>query len=70
MDDESKWMGGAVKHPGALHRALGIPEGDKIPPAKLAQARHSKSLHVRQMAHLADVFAHNRPGQRNAFHRR
>ena len=34
-----KWIAGAIKHPGALHRSLGVPEGEKIPQAKLAQAR-------------------------------
>jgi hypothetical protein len=29
------WIKGAVKKPGALHRALGIPEGKKIPAGKL-----------------------------------
>lgn len=69
MDDE-KWMQGAVKHPGALHAALGIPEGDKIPAGKIAAAKHSTSAHVRQMANLASVFAHHRPGAKHAFHRR
>ncbi len=33
-----KWIGKAIKHPGALHRQLGVPEGKKIPAAKLAAA--------------------------------
>jgi len=35
---------------GALHRALGVPEGQTIPAAKLAAAAHSKNAHVRRMA--------------------
>lgn len=35
---------------GALHRALGVPEGEKIPAKKLAAASHSKDPHVRRMA--------------------
>lgn len=31
------WIAGATKNKGALHRALGVPEGKKIPAAKLAQ---------------------------------
>lgn len=31
-----KWIQGAVKKPGALHKALGVPEGKKIPAKKLA----------------------------------
>jgi hypothetical protein len=33
-----KWIQGAIKHPGALHRELGIPEGQKIPKSKIAKA--------------------------------
>jgi hypothetical protein len=28
----------AIKHPGALHRQLGVPQGKKIPAGKLAAA--------------------------------
>jgi hypothetical protein len=52
------WMQGAVKHPGALHRALGVPEGQKIPAAKLEKAKHSKNGHIRRMAALAETFKH------------
>ena len=27
----------AIRHPGALHRALGVPQGQKIPEKKLTQ---------------------------------
>ncbi len=33
-----KWIAGAIKHPGALHKQMGVPEGQKIPPKKLAAA--------------------------------
>jgi hypothetical protein len=33
-----QWIAGATKHKGALHRALGVPDGEKIPPAKIAKA--------------------------------
>ena len=33
-----KWIAGAIKHPGALHKELGVPEGKKIPAKKLAKA--------------------------------
>jgi hypothetical protein len=33
-----KWIAGATKHKGALHRALGVPQGEKIPAAKMAKA--------------------------------
>ena len=35
----SNWIAGAVgKHKGALHRALHVPEGQKIPASKIAKA--------------------------------
>jgi len=38
---------------GGLHRALGVPEGEKIPAEKLEAARHSKNEHVKHMANFA-----------------
>ena len=35
---DGKWIQGAIKHPGALHRELGVPAGEKIPAKKLAKA--------------------------------
>lgn len=32
------WIAGAIKHPGALHKQLGVPAGTKIPAKKLAKA--------------------------------
>ena len=48
-----KWIKSAIKHPGALHRALGVPEGEKIPAKKMAKAAKSKSPHMRKMVGLA-----------------
>ena len=33
-----KWISKAIKKPGALHKALKVPEGQKIPAKKLAAA--------------------------------
>ena len=33
-----QWIAGAIKHPGALHKSLGVPAGQKIPAAKLSAA--------------------------------
>lgn len=33
-----KFIQQAIKHPGALHRELGVPEGQNIPAAKLNAA--------------------------------
>ena len=38
---------------GGLHRALGVPEGQPIPAAKLEAAKNSKNEHVRHMANFA-----------------
>lgn len=32
----AKWIQGAIKNPGALHRELGVPMGKKIPAKKLS----------------------------------
>ena len=42
-----------ASHKGWLHKALGVPEGQKIPKAKLAQASHSSNPHMRAMATFA-----------------
>lgn len=33
-----KWIQGAIGKPGALHKNLGVPQGQKIPAGKLAAA--------------------------------
>ncbi len=48
-----KWIQKAIKHPGKLHRELGVPEGQKIPAKKLEKAEHSKSPTLRREANLA-----------------
>lgn len=47
---------GAIKRPGALHRALGVPEGQKIPKKKIAAAAKKKGR-VGQEARLAKTLA-------------
>lgn len=60
-----KWMqpegpgSTVVKHPGALHRALDVPVGKKIPATKMAKAAKSENPHVRRMVGLAKAFAHS-----------
>lgn len=54
----AKWIANALsKHGsrGALHRHLGVPEGEKIPDEKLAAAKHSKNPKVRREAALAQT---------------
>jgi len=50
---KDKWISKAIKHPGALHKSLGVPEGEKIPAKKLKKAEHSKNPLTRKRANLA-----------------
>lgn len=50
-----KWIQGAIKHPGALHKALHVPEGEKIPAKKLAKAAHSENPTMAKRARLAQT---------------
>ena len=43
------------KNPGKLHRRLHVPEGEKIPEAKLAKASKSSDPSLRKEAALAKV---------------
>lgn len=44
----------AIKRPGALHRALGVPEGQKIPEKKVEKAEHSSNPRLAHEAHFAE----------------
>ena len=50
-----KWIQEAIKHPGALHEELKVPEGKKIPTAKLKKAEHSKNPTLARRARLAET---------------
>lgn len=51
---DKKWIKKAVsKHPGKLHRELGVPQGEKIPAKKMAKAAKSKSPTIRKEVALA-----------------
>lgn len=49
-----KWIASAIKHPGALHKEMGVPEGKKIPAKKLAAAAE-KGGKLGQRARLAET---------------
>ena len=53
MAEKKDWIKGAIKHPGALHKELGVKEGKKIPAKKLEKAEHSKNPTLRKRANLA-----------------
>jgi hypothetical protein len=50
-----KWIQGAIKKKGALHKTLGVPEGKKIPEKKIKKAEHSKNPTTRKRAVLAET---------------
>ena len=52
---KEKWIQGAIKHKGALHKELGVPEGKKIPEKKLEKAEHSKNPTLKKRAVLAET---------------
>lgn len=52
---KSKWIGEAIKKPGALHKTLKVPAGKKIPLAKIEKAEHSKNPTTRKRAFLAET---------------
>jgi hypothetical protein len=53
LADGGKWISSAIRRPGALHKALHVPEGEKIPAKKLAKASHSENPRIRREANLA-----------------
>lgn len=57
MAKGGKWIAGATKNKGALHRALGVPQGEKIPAKKLVKAEHSSSPLMRKRASLAKTLS-------------
>lgn len=48
------WIKGAIKHPGALHKELGVPQGKKIPEKKLEKAAKAGGK-LGQRARLAET---------------
>jgi hypothetical protein len=52
---KDKWIAGAIKHPGALHKELGVKKGEKIPEKKLEKAEHSKNPKLKKRAVLAET---------------
>lgn len=55
-----KWIAGAIKHPGALRKSLGVKKGEKIPEKKLEKAEHSKNPTTAKRARLAETLKHMR----------
>jgi hypothetical protein len=59
------WIGGAIKHPGALHRDLGVPQGQKIPRYLLERAAKQKGV-VGRRARLAETLGGMKRRRRRA----
>jgi len=50
----ANWIKSAIKKPGALHKEMGVPQGQKIPAKRLAAAA-SKGGKLGQRARLAQT---------------
>ena len=53
MAEDGNWIAGAVKHKGALHKELHVPEGTKIPHGRIVKASHSDNPLLAKRANLA-----------------
>lgn len=51
---KKNWIAGAIKHPGALHKQLHVPQGKKIPAKTLSRAA-SKGGTLGRRARLAQT---------------
>lgn len=47
------WIAGAIGKPGALHKEMGVPQGKKIPAAKLNSAAKKGNTKMAKRARLA-----------------
>jgi hypothetical protein len=58
----ANWIKGAIKKRGALHKELGVPEGEKIPEKKLAKAAKAggKEGKRARLAEMLKDMAHKR----------
>lgn len=55
MSNDPHWIEHAIKHRGALHQALGIPQGQTIPAKKVESAEQSSNPTLSHEAHLAET---------------
>jgi hypothetical protein len=55
--EKKDWIKGAIKHPGALHKELGVKQGEKIPAKKLAKAAKSGSPKEKRQVALAKTLS-------------
>lgn len=62
MATKKKWIQGAIKNPGGLHKALGVAQGKKIPAAKV-DAAAKKGGKIGKMARLAKTLGKMHKGK-------
>lgn len=65
---KKKWIQGAIGEKGALHRQMGVPEGEKIPAARLESAASSSDELLAKRARLAMTLKglHHKRGHRKS----
>jgi hypothetical protein len=59
---KKNWIASATKNKGGLHRSLGVPQGQKIPKAKIAAAA-KKGGRIGRQAKLAQTLSKLRKGR-------
>lgn len=59
-----KWIQGAIKHPGALRKALHAKKGEPISEEKLKKAEHSKNPTLAKRAKLAETLKKMHKGKK------
>lgn len=59
----ANWISGAIKKPGALHKELGVPQGQKIPQKKLTKAANAggKEGKRARLAETLEGMHHKKP---------
>jgi hypothetical protein len=53
VNKSKKFIQKAIKHPDALHKALKVSKGEKIPEAKIEKATHSDNPRLRKQANFS-----------------
>ena len=61
---KKNWIAGAIKHPGALHRELGVKAGQKIPAKTLAKATKKSGVEGKR-ARLAETLKSFHKGKKH-----
>lgn len=57
------WIKSAIKHPGALHKELGVPVGQKIPAKKVAAAAKKGGVEGRRARFAEELESFHKKGK-------